>query len=280
MRRLRMLARARRTARRRRGLEREGWLAWYAGRGLATIPVVPRGKRPLRAGWQRAGREAWVGAPADVNLGVVCGDRSGGLVVLDFDTQDGVLEAMGMRPERVADHTLVVRTARGWHVYAWADDCKTFSPWPGLDVRGEGSLVVAPPSMHSLGMCYEFVRQDVSIARLSEMPIELGAQAEGPPAHSDIDWEQVRSWIRVQSPKLQASWRALEEGARPSGFDRSRADFAVARCLWEGGYPLDDVAAILQSLPGSKARERGADYARRTAARAAAVNRAASARRE
>lgn len=250
-------------------LDRDAWLAWYAERGLATVPVVPRGKRPLRAGWQRGGASAWAGAPPDANLGVVCGAPSGGLVVLDFDTPEGVRSAFGMRPERVADHTLVVRTSRGWHVYARESGRATSSPWPGLDVRGERSLVVAPPSVHPSGIKYEFVRSDVPISPLCKLPVTLGPIVPHEDQPSPIDWEALEALVGSQASKLRRHWALLRE---PRGeFDRSRADFAVARCLWEAGYELEDIARVLLALPGSKASERGQQYAFRTAARAAGV---------
>jgi hypothetical protein len=249
-------------------LDRDEWRKWYAARGLATVPVVPRGKRPLRAGWQRADAGAWDGAPPDANLGVVCGAPSGGLVVLDFDTVDGVHDAMGMRPEALAVHTVVVRTRRGWHVYAREPDRRTSSPWRGLDVRAEGSLVVAPPSVHPSGVSYEILRPDVGIAALASLPIELEARAPARPA--EIDWDAAEDWVALPAPKLRGSWRVLRAGA-PDDFDRSRADFAVARCFFERGDSVDEIAAILLALPGSKARERGAEYALRTATRAASL---------
>jgi hypothetical protein len=38
--------------------------------------------------------------------------------------------------------------------------------------------------------------------------------------------------------------------------------------LWEGGFDLDEIVRVLVALPGSKSRERGEEYARRTVAKA------------
>ena len=205
----------------------------------------------------------------DANLGVLCGAASGGLVVLDFDTREGLREASGMRPEELAVHTLVVRTARGWHVYARANGARTHSPWDGLDVRAEGSMVVAPPSVHPTGVHYEFVSGSSPIAMLSALPFALESRSSGGVSSPEVDWEALGELIAAQAPKLRAHWDLLRE---PRGqFDRSRADFAVARCLWEAGYDVDAIAAVLLALPGSKARERGDGYARRTARAASSV---------
>ena len=235
---------------------------------MATLPLRAREKRPLHVGWRVPDPNSWVAAPPDANLGVLCGAASAGLVVLDFDTRDGVREAMGMRAEELAIHTLVARTARGWHVYARDTSARTSSPWKGLDVRAEGSLVVAPPSIHPSGVEYEFVRADAPIAPLAGLPIELVVAGQQDAVGVVVDWVSVEEWISAQAPKLRESWRLLRKGAPNEAFDRSRADFAIARCLWEGGYSVDEVVVVLQGLPGSKARERGEVYARRTALRA------------
>lgn len=250
-------------------MERDDWLAWYASRGLATIPVAPRGKRPLRSGWRRPSADAWKHTPPDANVGILCGAASGGLVVLDFDTADGPWEASGMRPDELGVHTLVARTARGWHVYARDDHARTTSPWKGLDIRAEGSMVVAPPSVHPSGKAYAFLRTDAPIAALSALPFAWEADVPEDDGAVEVDWASLEDLIAGQAPKLRAHWALLKE---PRGeFDRSRADFAVARCLWEAGYSVRDIALVLEALPGSKARERGALYATRTAARAAAA---------
>lgn len=186
-------------------------------------------------------------------------------MVLDFDTREGPHDILGMRPESIAAHTVVVQTARGWHVYAREPGRRTCSPRPGLDVRGEGSLVVAPPSLHPSGYAYSLVGDGRSIAPLTMLPFEEREELASAPA--TVNWDAIEEWISLQAPRLRASWEVLRDGA-PAGFDRSRADFAVARCLWEAGYSGEEVAAVLLALPGSKARERGKNYAIRTALKA------------
>lgn len=246
--------------------DRDAWLQYYADRGLTTLPLRPREKRPLRSGWRTPFPDAWMDTPADANVGILCGVASGGLVVLDFDSRDGPREVLCMRAEELAVHTLVVRTARGWHVYARDASARTCSPQVGLDVRAEGSLVVAPPSIHPAGVGYELVNADAPIAALADLGFALVSRKADCQA---VDWSRVESWIAIQSPRLQDAWRRLRE---PTGeFDRSSADFAVARCLHEAGFTVEEIIEVLCALPGSKARERGADYARRTAVRAGAA---------
>lgn len=250
-------------------MSRDEALKRYARLGFATIPLRPREKRPLRKGWRVPDSACWADVPPDVNVGVLTGTASGGLVVLDFDHADGPFDVLGLRPRELARQTLVVQTARGWHAYFRSSDLRTRSPIPGLDIRGEGAMVVAPPSVHPSGHRYAFVgepREPAVLESLLPDPVGVGAAVAASP-DAAIDWAEIDAWISLQAPKLQEAWRYLREP--PARFDRSRADFAVARCLWEAGHPEDLVVRVLLALPGSKARERGEAYAVRTVRRAA-----------
>ena len=152
----------------------------YARRGWAVIPVagvVDRhcscgvechnhpGKHPLtrhglhdgtteldtiRAWWQQ-----WPWA----NVAIVTGAKSG-LVVLDVDVgKGGLVSLRRLRKEHGLPETLAVRTGGGgWHllyrhpggqVRNTASRLPAFAEeWPGLDVRGDGGYIVAPPSHH------------------------------------------------------------------------------------------------------------------------------------
>lgn len=243
----------------------------YRSLGFATIPLVPRGKRPLRKGWLDAGDEQWIDSPSRANIGILTGARSGGLVVLDFDTRDGPDLVLGMTPGQLSVVTIVVETARGWHVYARAHGVSCRTARAGLDVRGDGGMVVAPPSVHSTGHMYRFAGAHRGLVALGAIAPDLFAP-DVPKADPEPKLEAVHEWIALQAPKLQDAWRRLNEPPS-SSWDASKADFAVARCLWEGGYAVEEVASILCELPGSRAKERGRVYAVRTAARASAIRR-------
>lgn len=245
------------------------WRAFYANLGFATVPLVHRGKRPLRRGWLERGDEQWVGTPDSCNIGILTGSRSGGLVVLDFDTRDGPVNVLRMTPEQLSVLTIVVRTSRGWHVYARGVGVETGTPVAGLDLRADGGMVVAPPSVHASGHVYEFVGASRSLVDLAAIAPQFSPSESLKPVAFDERVEAAEAWVGLQAPKLQDAWRRLK--SPPSGsFDASRADFAIARCLGEGGWSVEDAAAIPLALPGSRARQRGEAYALRTAQRARA----------
>jgi hypothetical protein len=107
------------------------------------------GAEQIRRWWRR-----WPGA----NVGVVTGAVSG-LMVLDVDPRHGGHESLAAIE---ADHGLVPGTVEsltgggGQHLYfrhpGTVVPCRPIAP--GLDVKGDGGLVICPPSVHVSGRVY------------------------------------------------------------------------------------------------------------------------------
>lgn len=170
----------------------------YARRGFLVVPLHgivdgectcgnrscnSPGKHPLISGWrdrattdQEIVRQWWQQQPF-ANIGIVCGQASG-VVVLDFDGEEGNATLRDLEtkfPELV--EAPAVNTGRGIHLYlAYAPELShpSVRVLPGLDLRSEGSYVVAPPSLHSRGCRYEWVEErDLDSASLIAPPAEL-----------------------------------------------------------------------------------------------------------
>lgn len=143
--------------------------------GVGILPLAARDKEPHHAllpknddgkpSWSLlaerhatpADLTAWLAANPDLNLGAICGERSG-LAVLDLDDLDALpawlLEAFADAP--------AVRTGRGMHLYlAWQ---------PGLptgvlhhngrrigELKGAGGYAVAAGSTHETGAVYAWL---------------------------------------------------------------------------------------------------------------------------
>ena len=132
----------------------------YAARGWPVLPLVPSGKKPLTEhGHLDATTDpdqiaAWWAQHPRANVGIVTGARSG-ILVLDVDSSDGDLALIELG---AAVPTLTSVTAKGKHVYfvhAPGIGC-CVALRPGLDVRGNGGYVVAPPSVHESGFVYRW----------------------------------------------------------------------------------------------------------------------------
>jgi putative DNA primase/helicase len=132
--------------------------------GLSVIPVKYKDKIPI-AKWReyttRLPTEAelreWFDREEKLNIAAVCGKVSGNLVVLDFD-DESVFEKIFTKGKELIQETLTVKTPRGLHVYL-----RTKNPVPSrrydeikLDIKGEGSIVNLPPSVHPSGVEYKF----------------------------------------------------------------------------------------------------------------------------
>ena len=138
--------------------------------GLSVIPVQPGGKRPLvpwieyqnRKPTEEEIRQWWQQYP-NANIGIVTGKISG-IVVIDLDPDKGGNES-GARIYEQAPTDLIVKTGRGgYHLYCrYPEDVDHISNrvglLPGVDIRADGGYVVAPPSAHSSGRLYEWVRR-------------------------------------------------------------------------------------------------------------------------
>lgn len=143
----------------------------YSARGFNVIPIRPDDrKRPALAAWKpyrerRVTEEEirrWFGSRSR-GLAVICGRVSGGLTVVDIDDRELGERFLSANPRLLAS-TLCARTGGGnLHVYVRVPSPPTkFTlrredlPQP-IDVQGEGSYVVMPPSVHASGQCYEWL---------------------------------------------------------------------------------------------------------------------------
>jgi hypothetical protein len=160
---------------------------WYARKGLAVFPLATiedgqcscgrydcgsPGKHPLGSiaphGCLDATTDAqtidqWFALYPDANIGIATGQRSG-IVVIDvdedhggWDTIENLIDRNGELPE-----TWVAQTGGGGgHFYFQAPpiDIRNSAGLlgPGIDIRGQGGYVVAPPSTHLSGTRYRWV---------------------------------------------------------------------------------------------------------------------------
>jgi hypothetical protein len=122
------------------------------------------GKHPRLRGWQWLATtdpamvgEWWRRWP-QANLGLVTGQR---FDVLDVDGEPGLKALRAVLSIAPTEHAgPVARTGGGgWHLlYAPTGLGNRVRLLPGVDWRGRGGLIVAPPSQHASGHRYTWVR--------------------------------------------------------------------------------------------------------------------------
>lgn len=207
----------------------------YLSRGWTPVPVARRGKRPLVA-WRpyqerapdAAELEAWFAHRPEANVALVTGARAG-LVVLDVDPGHGGAESLAALEARHGplEPTVEALTGGGGrHLYFAhpGGEVRNRAGFaPGLDLRGDGGLVVAPPSVHPSGRRYQWrdgrAPGESSLAPLPpwlrEPSAASGAQAGHPPQH----------------------WRALARGGVAAGRRNAALASFTGHLLWHGVDP-------------------------------------------
>ena len=156
--------------------------------GFSVLPLQSRSKKPamgwkryqtMRAtatqcfDWDQSGR---------YNIGIATGVVSD-CFVLDIDGEKGeqTLEQLTAK-HGALPATPTVKTGKGWHYYFRYPRYKLVrnlagkdvsgNLMPGIDVRGDGGYVVAPPSTHPSGAVYEWVKNPWDTP-LADAPIWL-----------------------------------------------------------------------------------------------------------
>jgi hypothetical protein len=140
---------------------------WYASVGLRVFPLSPRSKIPLKgsAGCKDATTDeatirAWWEVTPDANIGIATGHL---VDVVDIDGLEGQRSRARMWEETFAqidaDSLAKILTPRagGMHIFVPATgDGNKAGICPGVDYRGAGGYVVAPPSVTDQGS-YRFL---------------------------------------------------------------------------------------------------------------------------
>jgi putative DNA primase/helicase len=199
----------------------------YAQRGIPVFPIEPRGKKPI-VPWKDAATtdqdqiDYWWRNNSDCNIGIPTGARSG-IVVIDFDT----VEAWEMGQRNGLPDAPQVKTGKGYHVYCrYQEGVRNFqkrADLPGIDLRGEGGLVVVPPSVHVNGAVYSWVEgRGLDDRTLGEVP----------------------EWVLAKKPEEKTPIEHLLKGVPDGG--RTNALVRIAGKWIHEKMPYDDLMDCLQ----------------------------------
>ena len=169
---------------------------YYLSLGWSVIPAHPRNKCPAIR-WQEYQHRrptveevrSWFRDRPHTNIGIVTGKVSG-LVVLDVDLKHGGEESLSnlTNVNRPLPQTVDVRTGGGGrHIY-FAHPGKIIPNKVGLskgiDLRGDGGYVIAPPSVHPSGNQYMWVAtHEPQVTALASMPPWLLREITGDAEH-------------------------------------------------------------------------------------------------
>jgi hypothetical protein len=220
-------------------------------------PVCPDpGKHPRLAGWPRlastdsAAVRGWWRRWRDTNLGLVTGQR---FDVLDLDRTEGVEALRAVLSIAPWQHPgPVARSGGGWHLlYTPTGLGNRVRLLPGLDWRGHGGLIVAPPSWHATGRRYAWVRPLTTA--LPEVPTGLRRLLDPPPATRTTlppaprpvggDGGRAGRYARAALAREAAWVRAAPPGT--CNHTLNRAAFNLGQLVAAGLLEAEQVAAVL-----------------------------------
>lgn len=168
----------------------------YAEAGFSVLPLVERKKIPLTShGLKDATQEpeiikSWWSKWPRANIGIATGKKSGGLFVIDCDIDEGKNGIQALS-EWELDNDFLPETAcsltgRGGRHYLFRSEKEVKNKTgfiPGVDLRGEGGYIVAPPSIHENGKAYSWQTDPrrVQIAEADETVFRFINQAQEAP---------------------------------------------------------------------------------------------------
>ena len=211
--------------------------------GCSSPGKHPRTEHGLKDGSNDARQiEQWFARWPNANLGILTGQASG-LVVLDVDGEDGKVSLQSLTAENgPLPKTLCVRTGRassdgrrkGCHYYFRAPAVATIRNSTGkiakgLDVRGEGGYVVAPPSLHPSGLVYEWRAPEQALADLPTWLLAKLAEAKPAPEAAKAQGGEIEEGGRNAAlTSLAGTMR--RRGMSPEAIEAALVEENAARC--------------------------------------------------
>lgn len=226
----------------------------YVERGLAIIPLGVGKKEPVT----KSGLNDWTDNPGQIdvwwgqgehagkrgnpryNIGMACGQVSGGIIAIDLDCHSDDANGLHFLRDWEVEHgklpetwTQITGSGGKQLFYRVGQDVRNSANGEiGVDVRGNGGYVVLPPSLHPCGECYEW----------SISPDDMDV--------ADAD-DKVYDFIRAVSKTKKRSdgWNAEKTGI-PSEITGNRNDtlFSLGRSFLSRGSGHDEVATLIRSL--------------------------------
>lgn len=230
----------------------------YASLGWRVFPLKPRDKTPAHKGWQEEAttdperiRGFWRENPR-YNVGIKTGD---GLCVIDVDDKPekhgGVLGSDVLRDWElehgdIAETVCCKTPTGGMHYYYDIGDARVRKceglPELSIDLRCDGGLIVAPPSVHpETGTAYEW---DIS-------PEDMEVAKAGRVEKACIQWVWDNS-IEAKKDSSGKTDTSIPAGKIKEGEGRNTWLFTQGRSARGKGADDDTIAAFLTALNQTK----------------------------
>lgn len=179
----------------------------YASKGMAVFPLKTRSKEPLtRHGVKDATTnfntiEKWWTSHPNANIGIACGQKSGGLLVIDLDEKENGISGFDTLHNWERENGELPETVRsitgkgGAHLLYRIDHSEgnKVGLLGGVDIRCDNGYIVAPPSIHPNGNRYEweYDPEEYDIADADEVVLKLLSVGKKPVLDTFTAPEQI-----------------------------------------------------------------------------------------
>ncbi len=217
-------------------------------------PTVARGLHA--ASTDRAGVRRWWQRRPESNVAIRTGGASG-LVVVDVDPDHGGVESLRSLVDahgRLPAGPRVRTGSGGWHLYFQhpGDPVRNSAGTRlgvGVDVRGDGGYVIAPPSRHRSLNSYQWHDFELAVPELPAWTLDRLAPVPPTPGHlrrPDVPAPVSDAWARSALTGEADTVRIAPEGTRNHALNR--AAFCLGQIVGAGALHSAVVeAALLQS---------------------------------
>lgn len=149
------------------------WALYYASLGLAVVPITKGTKHPPMKAWQKEATQdpekiqGWWSRWPDAGVGVVTGEKSGGLAVIDLDQHPGdgrrgveLLQAWEQENGRLPETWTATTGSGGRHLFFRTESRMKRQQHLydyQVDFQADGALVILPPTIHAkTGRAYKW----------------------------------------------------------------------------------------------------------------------------
>ncbi len=244
------------------------WALHYADQGIAVIPLhsissgqcscgqsdcSSPGKHPIyeKGYLERGIKEAtkdritiqlWWDKWPNANIGIATGLVSG-LFVVDIDGEKGKQTMRQLQRRYGKISTRVARTGNGAHLFFrnGGNEIKNHvGIVPGVDVRGCGGYVVAPPSKHISGRRYTFIN-DSDLREAPRWVLQMVAPKNVTPTYTPKRQDRPKEPLKVE-------WvHDIPEGGR----NKKLSQIAIGLVKYEN-YSGDDLERFMKEVNRTK----------------------------
>jgi len=214
------------------------------GRGWNVVPLLEASKKPVGGlPWgkfntirQSHDEVKQLFADHGGNVGVVCGEVSDNLFVLDCETDD-VFNELWKATKHLP--VLVVRTPRGGHIYGRCEfpvKPRTIdTKWGKVEIRSNGQYVVSYGSVHPNGMEYMLMTNPETIHKFP-----LGKLA-------GVEWLVLEYDPKNTELKKILRDSGIAENLAKGYTSRSEAEMALITLMVRKGYDKNAISSFLSS---------------------------------